>query len=94
MSGAWRSIRMVTPSQVAVVMALSASGMQAPATKNILTGHTDVVKAVSFSPDGKTLASGSAAATIHLWDVHTGECKKTLTGYTSWVNSIAFSPDG
>jgi WD40 repeat protein len=33
---------------------------------------------VTFSPDGRTLASGSEDETIKLWDVNTGECFKTL----------------
>ena len=33
------------------------------------TGHTAGVWGVSFSPDGKTLASGSADSTILLWDL-------------------------
>ena len=58
-----------------------------------MTVDTECVYSLAFSPDGKILASGCAAAMIHVWDVHTGECKKTLTGYTSWINSLAFSPD-
>ena len=60
----------------------------------LLTGHTDYVYSVAFSPDGKTLASGSWDATIRLWDVATGDTLNTLTGHTHWVNSVAFSPDG
>ena len=37
--------------------------------KATLRGHTDGVYSVSFSPDGTTLASGSADSTILLWDM-------------------------
>ena len=56
-----------------------------------LTGHTSAVLSIVFSPDGKTLASGSTDETIRLWDVATGRQKQMLKvggGYR-----IAFSPD-
>ena len=63
--------------------------------KATLEGHTDSVpSSITFSPDGKTLASGSSDATVKLWDVATGKLKATLEGHTTPVNSIAFSPDG
>ena len=49
---------------------------------------------MAFSPDGKTLASGSMDKTIKLWDVATGKEQATLKGHTGWVSSVAYSPDG
>jgi hypothetical protein len=59
-----------------------------------LKGHTELVRSVAYSPDGKTLASGSEDKTIKLWDVTTGKERATLTGHMGGVRSVAFSPDG
>ncbi|MGI2909791.1 WD40 repeat domain-containing protein, partial [Hassallia sp. VBCCA 56010] len=56
--------------------------------------HSNSVRSVAFSPDGKTLASGSDDNTIKLWDVATGKLSQTLTGHSNSVRSVAFSPDG
>ena len=60
--------------------------------KQTLT-HPGTVSSV-FSPDGRTLASGSSNATVRLWDVATGTVQHTLTGHRGSVASVAFSPDG
>ena len=61
---------------------------------NLSGGKTDLFYAVSFSPDGSTLASGVSDGTIRLWDEASGREKATLTGHESSVFSVAFSPDG
>ena len=59
-----------------------------------LTGHTDYVSSVKYSPDGKTLATGSFDRTVRLWDAVTGEPIVTITRFTESVYSVAYSPDG
>jgi WD40 repeat protein len=59
-----------------------------------LTGHTQVVKGVAFSADGRRIASASWDKTARVWDALTGEIIHVLNGHTDWVSSVAFSPDG
>jgi WD40 repeat protein len=66
-----------------------------PQLQSFLNGHTSYISSVAFSPDGKTLASGSQDRTIILWDVEKHQpLGQPLQGHSSWVSSVAFSPDG
>jgi WD40 repeat protein len=56
--------------------------------------HPSWVWRVSYSPDGKTLASASQDKTVKLWDVGTGKELKTLNGHQDRVLSVSYSPDG
>ncbi len=58
-----------------------------------LTGHAEPVVAVTFSPDGKTLASGDREDVVRLWDLTTGKSTGTRTDEVS-MRGVAFSPDG
>ena len=60
-----------------------------------MSGHSDLVRSIAFSPDGKTLASGSYDSTIILWDVKTHQpIGEPLRGHLDSVYSVTFSPDG
>ena len=58
-----------------------------------LTGHTDRVLSVAYSPDGGILATGSADRTVRLWDVVKGEQIAEVTGFTHRPSAV-YSPDG
>ena len=59
-----------------------------------LLGHRDFTSGLSFSPDQKTLATGSMDGTIKLWDVSDGHLLFTLPGHMQEVTDVAFSFDG
>lgn len=61
--------------------------------KNTFSGHQDLVNSVSYSRDGRTIASASSDTTVKLWQ-RDGKLLKTLVGHQDSVIDVAFSPQG
>jgi WD40 repeat protein len=68
-----------------------------------LTGHTEPINCLSYSPDGKILASGSAAKSflsdsgkfeIIIWNVSDGKLLTHLIGHKRPIRSISFDSSG
>jgi ribosome assembly protein 4 len=58
-----------------------------------MTGHTACVNHLSFSPDGRYIASGSFDKKVKLWDGRTGKFLVTYVGHVASVYQVAWAPD-
>ncbi|CEL59035.1 Vegetative incompatibility protein HET-E-1 OS=Podospora anserina GN=HET-E1 PE=4 SV=1 [Rhizoctonia solani AG-1 IB] len=60
-----------------------------------LTGHTDWVTSVAYSPRGTSLASGSYDRTVRVWDTRSGDMiLGPLRGHAYMVTTVRYSPTG
>src|SRR5712692_9307414 len=61
---------------------------------SIYHGHSGYVDAVSWSPDGQFIASGSWDGTVQVWDARSGALHTLYLGHSDVVSALAWSPDG
>ena len=59
-----------------------------------LRGHADSITSITFSPNGRYLASGSYDKKIHVWDIESCRVALITLFVNSKVLSVAYSPDG
>lgn len=58
---------------------LAAGGIVRRKSQATLTGHNGSVMSLAYSPDGRTLATGSHDKTVHLWDALLPEPAGTIS---------------
>src|SRR5205807_1893257 len=59
-----------------------------------LTGHTDAVRSIAVSRDGKRAVTGSDDRTVRVWDLHNGREIQRMARHKAGVTGVAISPDG
>ena len=66
-------------------------------SSRVVSGLTDIVWSVKFSPDSRILAIArgpEGAGRVELWDVESGTLRHSIKGFDGDVWSISFTPDG
>ena len=58
-----------------------------------LEGHTNLVRSVAFSHNGRFIVSGASDKTVRIWNTATCETTYMLTGHKAVVMSVAISKD-
>jgi WD40 repeat protein len=59
-----------------------------------LMGHSDAVRAMAVSRDGKLALTGGDDRTVRLWDLTSGREMRRLAGHRGRIGGVAVSPDG
>lgn len=65
-----------------------------PAPVQSFSGHGGPVQGLSFSPDGRYLATASADSTVRTWDLNRRQAQAIYRGHKGRVRAVAFHPHG
>jgi WD40 repeat protein len=76
------------------LLRLAIDGQPVPGDEAVCVGHKDVVRAIQFSPDGRTLASVGVDGTLRYWDSDTAAGRGALDLAIDTLRAVAFAPDG
>lgn len=69
-------------------------GMESKTPLNIFTAHTQSVKTLAFSPDGKLLATAGNDGLIIIWDLASRKLVRTLSAHRWTISALSFLQDG
>ncbi len=79
-----------TPTAVATLH----RALAVPVEAVVLAGHTDMVGAAAWNPDGRRLATASHDGSARIWDAEDGEPLLVLAGHSAPVLTAAWNRDG
>jgi WD40 repeat protein len=69
-------------------------GRNGNGTARVLTGHTDVILSIAYSPDGRLLLSGGFDQQVLVWDTDGGHLLYAFPDRVTKTISLAFHPGG
>ena len=72
----------------------AAGALPAAAPVQTIAAHKDAILDLTFSPDGKKLATCGYDRLVKLWDAATGRLVRELKDHSDAVYGVSFSPDG
>jgi len=72
------------------------AGFMYTAPTDPATGAPDWLTGLAYSPDGQSIAVGSASGSIYVIDPSSGQLQRELKGHAGWVviRGLSYSPDG